>query len=239
MRKALITLLTGVVVFTMTGMGNSSVRGDIDCDGTIGPADIIIALQIMGGTPYAEDLSIPCGVVILGTIEWNGTSVDYRGSLTSNIAGCTQDGEKVFWDLNLCQDTCNRLGAGRINCNSMCSNINAEVDTDEVTLCTRTPTITEPQEGNTELGTVSWDSENARIRTTGTVTSSMQGCRQDNSGVYWDHQTCLDDCNAETCVDDVCTPKLRAGGMNCRSTCNLVRDDANADEAYFTNVCTY
>ena len=230
MKKSIITgLVFFYAIFFLAGFANSELRGDVDGDGVVGLSDAIIILQIASGTPVPVTLGTvicePPPNIILGSIYWAEETREILGTVTANIPGCRQDQNGVFWDFNECYNVdCNRLAAGRTNCRSMCSNIETETTTDEQALCTLAATITETNETYTELGRIEWNNQSV-LEVVGTVHSNIFGCRHSETSLFWDQTTCLEDCS-----------RLAAGGLNCRSSCNLIAGETTTDELA---LCTY
>ena len=164
---------------------------------------------------------------VLGMILWSGESLDYIGVNTLKIAGCRQNSDGVFWDLEACRADCDPLRGGKVDCGKMCSLISSTFTTsyDNDTLCLQEQTIAAPQANHVELGRIFVDNTSGELGASGTHTSNLQGCRQNESQVYWNDQDCLADCGG-----------LGPGGLNCRRSCNLMKADAvTTDE----ELCTF
>ena len=208
-------------IFILSEFTNSAIRGDLDGDGVVGLSDAIIILQVVAGSPMPTPPT-----TFLGSLHWANETLDVLGTVTDTFPGCRQDPNGIFWDFNTCYNVdCQRLGAGKVNCTSMCSNIKTENNlNNQEQYCTLTPTIIETNETHTELGRIEW-SDDTGIVTVGTVHSSMFGCRHSKTSLFWDQTSCLDDCDG-----------MAAGGLNCRKSCNLIAGDTTIDELA---LCTY
>ncbi len=86
------------------------------------------------------------------------------------MAGCRDNVGTLSWDYVGCSSDCDVLTMGKVNCKSMCSNIEAEITTDEDALC---------------FG----------LNISKAYNVNMMGCREDTSGdISWSQSECLADC---------------------------------------------
>lgn len=208
-------------IFFLSEFAISAIRGDLDGDGVVGLSDAIIILQVASGSPMPTPPT-----TFLGSLHWAEGTRHVLGSVTDTFPGCRQDQNGIYWDFNTCYNVdCQRLGAGKVNCTSMCSNIETENNlSNQEQYCTLAATITETNETHTELGRIEWSNDTG-IVTVDTVHSSIFGCRHSETSLFWDQTACLDDCDG-----------MAAGGLNCRKSCNLIAGDTALDELA---LCTY